>query len=85
MRYLDLFSGIGGFALGAWWAGRHFEEHYFSEIDPYCVELYQRRFPEAIPLGDITRHEEPCHVVPHAARIATRRGEARRREPCLTA
>ena len=30
-----------------------FENHYFSEIDPYCVELYQKRFPDAIALGDI--------------------------------
>lgn len=53
MVYLDLFSGIGGFALGAWMAGMRFERHYFSEIDPYCVELYQQRFPDAIPLRDI--------------------------------
>jgi site-specific DNA-cytosine methylase len=33
--YLDLFSGIGGFALGAAWAGIDFEGHYFSEVDSY--------------------------------------------------
>ena len=53
MNYLDLFSGIGGFALGAYWAGWRFERHYFSEIDPWCCALYQRRFPDAIPLGEI--------------------------------
>ena len=53
MNYIDLFSGIGGFALGAYWAGMHFEKHYFSEVDPFAVELYQKRFPDAIPLGDI--------------------------------
>ncbi|NQU07338.1 MAG: DNA (cytosine-5-)-methyltransferase [Candidatus Abyssubacteria bacterium] len=53
MNYIDLFSGIGCFALGAYWAGMKFEKHYFSEVDPYCVELYQKRFPDAIPLGDI--------------------------------
>jgi DNA (cytosine-5)-methyltransferase 1 len=53
LNYLDLFSGIGGFALGAWMAGMRFEKHYFSEVDPYCVELYQKRFPDAIALGDI--------------------------------
>jgi len=58
MNYIDLFSGIGGFALGAYWAGMKFDRHYFSEVDPYCVELYQKRFPDAIPLGDITKHEE---------------------------
>lgn len=58
MNYLDLFSGIAGFALGAYWAGMHFENHYFSEVDPYCCELYRKRFPDAIPLGDITKQEE---------------------------
>ena len=53
MNYIDLFSGILGFSLGAYWADMHFENHYFSEIEPYCVELYQKRFPDAIPLGDI--------------------------------
>jgi DNA (cytosine-5)-methyltransferase 1 len=51
--YLDLFSGIGGFALGAYWAGLRFEDHYFSEVDDYAVRLYQKRFPRAKPLGDI--------------------------------
>ena len=54
-NFLDLFSGIGGFALGAYWAGLRFNNHYFSEIEPYCVKLYQKRFPNAIPLGDITK------------------------------
>jgi len=53
--YLDLFAGIGGFALGAYWSGLRFEKHYFSEIDSYCVKLYQMRFPEAIFLGDIRK------------------------------
>jgi len=55
MYYLDLFSGIGGFALGAYWAGWRFDEHYFSEIDDYCVKLYKTRFPAAIPLGNIAK------------------------------
>ena len=53
MKYLDLFSGIGGFALGLYWAGWRFDAHYFSEVDPLAVELYQKRFPDAIGLGDI--------------------------------
>jgi len=57
MYFLDLFSGIGGFALGAYWAGWRFDKHYFSEINKYCCDLYQLRFPEAIPLGDITKIE----------------------------
>ena len=53
LNYLDLFSGVGGFALGAYMAGMRFDTHYYSEIDPFCVELYQKRFPKAIQLGDI--------------------------------
>jgi len=55
VNYLDLFSGIGGFALGAYWAGWRFDRHYFSEIDPWCCKLYQQRFPDAVPLGDICK------------------------------
>ena len=55
INYLDLFSGIGGFAYGAWLAGMKFESHFFSEVDPFCVKLYQKRFPDAVALGDITK------------------------------
>ena len=51
--YLDLFSGIGGFALGAYWSEIQFDKQYFSEIDKYAIQTYQKRFPDAIPLGDI--------------------------------
>ena len=55
MNFLDLFSGIGGFALGAYWAGLRFDRHYFSEVDPYATKVYRQRFPEAVPLGDIRK------------------------------
>mgnify|MGYP003770841657 CR=1 FL=1 len=56
MKYfLDLFSGIGGFALGAYWAGLRFDGHYFSEVDNYAIRVYQQRFPDAIGLGDIRK------------------------------
>jgi (2Fe-2S) ferredoxin len=54
-NYLDLFSGIGGFALGAQWAGLKFDNHYFSEVDSYAINVYKKRFPEAVELGDIKR------------------------------
>jgi site-specific DNA-cytosine methylase len=56
--FIDLFSGIGGFALAAHWAGLHFDRHYFSEIKPYPATVYQKRFPKAISLGDITIIDE---------------------------
>ncbi|WP_254513866.1 DNA cytosine methyltransferase [Anatilimnocola floriformis] len=55
MNYLDLFSGIGGFALAARWAGLTFENHFNSDIDEYCNRVYAHHFPEAIQLGDITK------------------------------
>ena len=57
MRYLSLFSGIGGFELGMYWAGIRCEEHYFSEIDEYAINVYRQRFPEAIALGDVRNIE----------------------------
>jgi DNA (cytosine-5)-methyltransferase 1 len=55
MNYLDLFHGIGGFALGAYWAGMKFDNHYCSDIEPYTQKLYKLRFPDSIQLGDITK------------------------------
>jgi DNA (cytosine-5)-methyltransferase 1 len=51
--YLDLFSGIGGFALGAERKGMGFDGHYFSEIDSYATDVYTKRFTGAIALGDV--------------------------------
>ena len=51
--FLDLFSGIGGFRLGAECAGLRFDGHYYSEVDPYAIKVYSLRFPDAIALGDI--------------------------------
>lgn len=54
-NYIDLFHGIGGFALGAYWAGMKFKNHFCSDIEPYCQKLYKLRFPDSIQLGDITK------------------------------
>lgn len=54
-NYIDLFHGIGGFALGAHWAGMKFKNHFCSDIEPYCQKLYKLRFPDSIQLGDITK------------------------------
>ena len=53
LNVLDLFSGIGGFALGVENAGIQHEWLGFSEIDKYATELYKRRFPNAKELGSI--------------------------------
>lgn len=55
MNYVDLFSGIGGFRLGAQWAGLEFEHEFHSDIDEYANKVYAKHFPNSIQLGDITK------------------------------
>lgn len=52
--HIDLFSGIGGFALGFQKAGLNVKEHFFSEIDKNAINIYKNRFPKAKELGDVT-------------------------------
>lgn len=52
MKYLSLFSGIGGFELGI---GPEHECIGFSEIDKYATQIYQRHFPNHKNYGDITQ------------------------------
>lgn len=54
INYLDLFSGIGGFALGLQMAGFEFNEHFYSEIDDYAIKVYRKHYPRAKALGSIT-------------------------------
>ena len=42
MTHLDLFSGIGGFALAARWAG--FETIQFVENEPFCQKVLAKNF-----------------------------------------
>ena len=55
LAYLDLFSGIGGWALGAHMAGVSVDYHFASEINPHAKTLYKMRFPGSVQLGDITK------------------------------
>ena len=54
MTHLDLFSGIGGFALAAqtvW--GNEYECTGFCEIDPFCQNVLRKNFPGVKIYGDI--------------------------------
>lgn len=51
LTHLDLFSGIGGFALAAQAAG--FQTIAFSEIEPYACKVLKRHWPNVPILGDI--------------------------------
>lgn len=52
-NHLDLFSGIGGFALGARQADLQVKRHYFSDVSEHANTVYQKQFPCARPLGDV--------------------------------
>ena len=51
--HLDLFSGIGGFALAAQWAG--FRTIGFCEIDGFCNKVLQKHWPDVPQFGDVTK------------------------------
>ncbi len=51
MRSLDLFSGIGGMALGLERAG--IEAAAFCEIEPYCQRVLKKHWPDVPCYPDI--------------------------------
>tara|TARA_R100000935_G_scaffold17375_1_gene34093 strand:+ start:776 stop:1906 length:1131 start_codon:yes stop_codon:yes gene_type:complete len=52
MRHLDLFSGIGGFALGLE-ATQKIKTVAFCEIDKYCTKVLNKNWPEVPVYKDI--------------------------------
>ena len=56
MRMLDLFSGIGGFALAAKWVwGDELDITGFCEIEKYAQKVLQKNFPGVPIYDDITK------------------------------
>ena len=53
MNHLDLFSGIGGFALAARWAGINTVA--FCEIDPFAQKVLKKNFPSVPVFPDICK------------------------------
>jgi len=51
LTHLDLFSGIGGFALAAHWNGVRTVG--FCEREPYCKQLLSEQWPQVPICGDI--------------------------------
>lgn len=53
MKHIDLFAGIGGFALPALWM--NWQTIAFCERDEFCQQILRKNFGEHIPIyGDIT-------------------------------
>ena len=79
IKYLSLFSGIGGFEIGLSNSNYDFECIGSSEVDKYALSIYSRHFPTHKQWGDVTkiRTEElpdfdllvggfPCQAFSHA-------------------
>lgn len=64
MTHIDLFSGIGGFALAAQWVwGEAYETLAFVEIDGFCQKALRKNFPNVRIHDDIrTFPFEPLRV-----------------------
>lgn len=52
MKHIDLFSGIGGFALAVDWAFPE-AEHIFCEIDPFCQKVLKKHWPQSKIYNDV--------------------------------
>lgn len=55
MKYLSLFSGIGGFEVAIHKVFPEAECIGYSEIKPYAIKVYKQHFPEHQNLGDISK------------------------------
>lgn len=53
MKYVSLFSGIGGFELGIHRSFPQAECIGYSEIDPVALKVYEQNFPGHRALGDV--------------------------------
>jgi DNA (cytosine-5)-methyltransferase 1 len=53
MRHIDLFSGIGGFALSASWVWPDHEVVCFCEMDPFCKKILNKHWPDVPIVEDV--------------------------------
>lgn len=54
INLIELFSGIGGFALGLQRAGFNIKRHQFSEVDKNAIGNYKYNFRNAEHIGSVT-------------------------------
>ena len=65
MKHLDLFSGIGGFALACQWAG--IDTIGFVEIDKYCQKVLRKHWPDVPIVEDIRDVEKIKEIITNTA------------------
>jgi DNA (cytosine-5)-methyltransferase 1 len=64
LTHVDLFSGIGGFALAAEWAG--FETIVFCEKDEYCQKVLKKHWPQVPIIAEIRDFRWPLADTKHS-------------------
>lgn len=55
--HLDLFAGIGGFALATQMANLTFKQRFNSDINEFTNNVYKKNFPKSVSLGDVRKIE----------------------------
>ena len=55
IKYLSIFSGIGGFEYGMQQSNKEFECIGYSEVDKFAKSIYKNHFPGHKDLGDATK------------------------------
>jgi DNA-cytosine methyltransferase len=58
MNVLSLFDGISACHLALTKAGFEVDTYYTSEIDKYASHISEHHYPDAIRLGDVTKHDD---------------------------
>ena len=58
MNVLSLFDGISACHLALTKAGFEVSTYYTSEIDKYASQISEHHYPDAIRLGDVTKHDD---------------------------
>lgn len=58
MKYISLFSGIGGFELAIHNTFKEAKCIGYSEVDKFALKVYQHHFPTHTNLGDVTKITE---------------------------
>lgn len=79
MRHIDLFSGIGGFALAVdtVWPN---SEHIFCDNDPFCQQILKKHWPNSKIYGDIrTLRNTESNTIKEVRKIQSGEGTNPRR------
>ena len=69
MNHIDLFSGIGGFALACQWAG--IETVCFVEIDNFCQKVLKKHWPWVPIVEDVNNVEEIKQVITNSKKFSS--------------